>query len=125
MLSDPLIISVSNAITSTGGTTANFRRTAIGRYIAMEAPFSSDQPARLLISPNVKKQGDSVYLVRYELDRNVAPVNGVQQSDDTLKLEIKLSGNLRSFSATDFLSVFQTVSWMIIQNMARIIGGEP
>lgn len=124
MLLDPLVINHGMTLTATGGVASNLRRTAIGKYASTDGAFSTDQPARLSISPRWKKEGNSSYSAKFEMDKNVAPVNGVQQQDDTLTVSIMVSGNNRSFSANDYVAALATLSHTFIVNFPRIITGE-
>lgn len=125
MLLDPIVFNYGfTAGAPTGGTPSNFRRTQIGKYVSVDGSFSSDQPARLSILPNVKLQGPSTYKFRAELDKNVSPINGIQQSDDTLRIDSNIYGNLRSFSATDIVNLHNLINGIIAANMLRIISGE-
>lgn len=124
MLLDPLSVSHGMTITAAGGTPSNFRRTAIGKYVSQDGAFTSDQLARFSIFPKMVPTGPSTYRIRFEMDKNVNPVNGIQQQDDTLSVEIILKGNLRSFVATDFVNCLASASHTTLVNLPRIIGGE-
>lgn len=124
MLSDPTVVTHGMTLTPSGGIATNFRRTKMGSYAAIDGPFSTDQMCRLTIQPNLRPTGPSIYKTSIEIDKNVAPVNGVQQSDDTLRVSLQFSGNLRSFGASDFVSAIWTLTWTIVSNMPRILSGE-
>lgn len=126
MLSDPLIgFATYTQPTFSGGlVSTNFRRVSFGRYVATDMGFSLDQPGRLAIIPNVKPAGISTFTTRVESDHNLNPVNGVTQSDDTLRLELKMSGNLRTLTSTRarVLLDFQYHIWSV--NLDRMLAGE-
>lgn len=124
MLNDPLVLNHNQALASTGGVASNFRRTAIGRYVCVDGAFTSDQPGRLSILSSVKITGPSTYKLRLEYDKNLAPINGIQQSDDIMRVDLIVSGNLRSFGAADFAALVNTVSQLCSVNMTRLISGE-
>lgn len=124
MLLDPVIISNGQTISSTGGVASNFRRTAFGKYVCVDGAFTTDQPARLTLVPNVKLNGPSSYRFRYETDKNVTPVNGVQQTDDVLRVDLNLSGNLRSFGITEYVNAIASLTFFVLQNWSRLISGE-
>lgn len=124
MLLDPLVLNYGQVYSVTGGVASNFRRTNIGRYYATDGAFTTDQPARLTIKPNMRTAGISTYSVKMEVDKNLAPVNGVQQADDTGFVEIKFGGNLRSFSTVDLVNLVHMASHIACANMSRIISNE-
>lgn len=102
MLSDPIAYNFGAVPAFTGGGVNTFARIGIGRYAGTSGSlYSTDQPARLSITPNSKSGGISTYKTRYEWDKNVSPVNGIQQTDDTLRIDLNISGNLRSFNSTE------------------------
>lgn len=124
MLSDPLVINHGQTISVAGGVPSNFRRTAIGKYISQDGAFTSDQLARFNILPRVALNGPSTYKTKWEMDKNVSPVNGIQQQDDTLSVEIIVRGNLRSFTTADFVNALASASYTTIVSFPRILGGE-
>lgn len=124
MLPDPLVMNIGRALSTSGGVPSNFRRTAIGKYASTDGAFTSDQPARYSIKPNWKASGPSTYTFTLEMDKNVSPVNGIQQADDTLRCEIRVSGNLRSFTPADFTNIMASNAWTSIENIGRVLVGE-
>lgn len=125
MLSDPLISYYNFAApTWTAGSATTLRRTANGRYIGIDAGYSLDQPARLIIVPNVKAQGISTFTFRLESDVNLNPVNGIQQLDDTIRLDNKLSGNLRSMTVVRARQLLDLQYHISYTQLERIMAGE-
>lgn len=124
MLNDPLVLLHNQTLTFAGGVASNFRRTAIGKYVCVDGAYTSGQPARLSLVNSVKLAGPSTYKLRYEYDKDIAPVNGVQQADDTMRIDIIVSGNLRSFLASDFAAGIETAALVLSRNFTRIIAGE-
>lgn len=126
MLSDPLIgFANYTQPTFTGGlNSTTFRRVAFGRYIATDLGFSLDQPGRLVILPNVKPSGISTFVTRVEADYNLNPVNGVTQTDDTLRFEHKMSGNMRSLTAARARTLLDFHYHILSTNLDRILAGE-
>lgn len=124
MLQDPLVLTPGQTVTFGGGVASNFRRTAFGKYSGTDGAYSTTQPARLTISSNPKVNGPSSYRFRMEVDKDVAPINGVAQSDDTLVVDIKITGNLRSFSANNVNDAYTALYKATVLEMARILGGE-
>jgi len=124
MLNDPLVINHGQTFTPTGGVASNFRRTAIGRYVSVDGSFTSATPARISFLPNVVLQGPSTYKARLEFEKAVSPVNGVQQKNDVCRVDINISGNLRSFTAADIIHAMYSLSIVIGQNFSRMISGE-
>jgi len=124
MLNDPIVTAYGFTVTSAGGTPTNLRRIAIGKYTAVDGPFSADQPVRFNIKSQPRTVGNSSYGALMEMDKNVAPVNGVQQSDDTLTVSINMKGNNRSFSSADYKNALALAFWQLHGNFDRIISGE-
>lgn len=124
MLSDPINTSYGFALTDSGGTAYTLRRTDKGRFVSTDGPFSLDQPARYTVTPRVKMLGPSSVRTRYEVDKNLAPVNGVQQQDDTAYCEINFGGNMRSFTAVDIQNLINAAAHLARVNAAAYLRGE-
>lgn len=125
MLLDPLVLhGLYTAPTFTTGLPNDFRRIAIGRYVSINGQFTLDQPARIAIVPNIKPSGISTILARVEGDYNLSPVNGVTQSDDTVRVELKLSGNLRSMTSARAKMLLDIQYNLLSSNLDRILSGE-
>lgn len=125
MLSDPLLFYPAATTTSpVPGAASSFRRVAFGRYMSTTSPHSTDQPARLNIVSQPKTSGPSSFRLRYEVDKNVAAVNGIAQADDTLRLDINFTGNLRSFGEAEYRSALIAAFYIYNVDLSRIMGGE-
>jgi len=124
MLSDPIAVPIQQTLTPSGGVAQNMRRTAIGKYTCVDVLSTSATPSRLSILPNVVSTGPSTFKARYESEKAVSPVNVVQQKNDLLRIDINISGNLRSFNATDIIHAGYYLAIVLFSNFTRIISGE-
>lgn len=126
MLSDPRTINYGMSLASTGGVASAFRRTSSNpsKFHSTTGAFSTDQPARMTVTSNVVLQGPSKFRVRLETDKNVAPINGIQQKDDTAFADLSFGGNLRSFTQTDLINLIAALCHSTIVDMPFIANGE-
>lgn len=127
MLPDPIAITCPTPgllLTFPAGTACNFARTDKGRFTNTDGIASTDQPQRLTILPKIKLAGPSSFMIKVERDINVAPVNGIQQSDDTGYVTISFNGNLRSFTPAIYQQMLTEAVWVAQGFGPRILSGE-
>lgn len=85
-------------------TPANMARQADGRYIANNIG-TPDEPIQLVVNNVYRPGAVSTFTVKMTRNKNVAPINGVPQSDDILIISTQVKYPHRSFTAADLTSL--------------------
>lgn len=128
MLPDPLPIGMNTTSGSIptwpATTTVNFDRVGPGNFVSAYAPFSADQPARLIAKARPASGTESYGLLRMERDINVAAVNGVPQKDATAAAWIGYSANVQLFTKAQMFDLFLAAYAAMTNHYDRLVTGQ-
>lgn len=87
-----------------GAVNNSFARQADGKYINTTSG-TADEPILYIIGSSYKPGGVSTFTHRATRNKNVAPINGVPQSDDILSVSVQVKYPHRSFLGSDMSSL--------------------
>lgn len=83
---------------------ASMARQADGRYISTNIG-TADEPLIMIVNNVYKAGGVSTFTVKTTLNKNVAPINGVPQSDDILIVSTQVKFPHRSFTGLNLTAL--------------------